>query len=241
MKMWRDLSITTLPSPINAYEQYKPLNGGPPIVSSGGVGGGGGKWQNIPGTRSSYSLPHPAHVQSNQRWQHYGDRPISHSPSYQHIPSQIPPPNNDRGGGVNLRSRPVSMYDMPMHTMHQPHSFSSFTPQQLLPPPPPSSNHKSHSSHNINNNNSINNNNNHNSNNSHHHNHNGHAAAAKNGGGMHLRQKPGELVRKIYYFYRQIYINGSSLLGIMQLGDKSNDFSITRVPCYFRLIFFLKV
>lgn len=193
MKMWRDLSITTLPSPINAYEQYKPLNGGPPVVQSGG---GGGKWQNIPGTRSSYSLPHPAHVQSNQRWQHYGDRPISHSPSYPHIPSQIAS-NGDRGM-ANMRSRPVSMYDMPM-TMHQqqPHSFSSFTPQQLLPPLPPSSalsvnsnnnnNHK-HSSHN---NNSNNNNNNYNS--SHNHN-NGHNA--KNGGGMHLRQKPGELVRK---------------------------------------------
>lgn len=195
MKMWRDLSITTLPSPINAYEQYKPLNGGPPVVS----GGGGGKWQNIPGTRSSYSLPHPAHVQSNQRWQHYGERPISHSPSYPHIPSQIA--NNGDRGMANMRSRPVSMYDMPM-TMHQqqPHSFSSFTPQQLLPPPlpPPSvnNNHK-HSSHNNSNNNNNINNNNHNS--SHNHN-NGHST--KNGaGGLHLRQKPGELVRK-----RKIFI-----------------------------------
>lgn len=201
--MWRDLSVTTLPTPINAYEQYKPLNGSGIITGGGGVGGGGGKWGNQPGNRSSYSLPHPAHVQSNQRWQHYAEqhqlqqqqqhhlqqqqRPLSHSPSYQHIPSSVV---NSSGGAGNhhhhqVRSRPVSMYDMPYGTQ-QPHSFSSFMP----PPPPPSAskmmmqNAKHH----------------HQQQQQQHHHSNGNLADSKGGGGgggsaAHLRQKPGELVR----------------------------------------------
>lgn len=191
MKMWRDLSITTLPTPINAYEQYKPLNG-----NNGGSGLA--KW-NTPGSRSSYSLPHPAHVQSNQRWQHYGEqRPISHSPSYPHIPSHV----NGNNGNLPLRSRPVSMYDMPSN---QPHSFSSFTPPQPLPPLLPSSQLSMNNSHNNNNNN-----NHHHTKYSSHNNlsnitnsHN--IGPSMKNGGSHLKQRPGELVR-IFLFSKTCFV-----------------------------------
>lgn len=203
--MWRDLSVTTLPTPINAYEQYKPLNGNG-IISGGG---GGGKW-NQPGNRSSYSLPHPAHVQSNQRWQHYSaepppphhmqQRPLSHSPSYQHIPSSVV--SNGIGPGGNhphhqVRSRPVSMYDMPSYASQQPHSFSSF--MAAAPPPPPSAaskmmmqNAKHHHQY-------QQQQQHHHHQQPHHHHSNGNLAESKGGGGggnsIHMRQKPGELVR----------------------------------------------
>lgn len=203
--MWRDLSVTTLPTPINAYEQYKPLNGNG-IISGGG---GGGKW-NQPGNRSSYSLPHPAHVQSNQRWQHYAaepppphhlqQRPLSHSPSYPHIPSSVISNGHGVGSGGGgqmphhqVRSRPVSMYDMPSYTSQQPHSFSSF---MAAGPPPPSQskmmmqNAKHHHSHQMQ------------QHQQHHqsqHYINGNSIESKGGGdrngALHLRQKPGELVR----------------------------------------------
>lgn len=60
MKMWRDISATQVHQSLNPYQQYPP----PPITANGG----GNKW-NVPGQRSSYSLPHPGHTQSNMRWQ----------------------------------------------------------------------------------------------------------------------------------------------------------------------------
>lgn len=86
-----------------------------------------------PQTRSAYSLPHPAHLQSNARWQnlHAHDQnaaammmmhqqqqrsTLMHSPSYPHIPSangdhHLLRGDGERGGGG--KPRPVSMYDMP--------------------------------------------------------------------------------------------------------------------------------
>lgn len=151
--MWRDLSVTAVQSPssINMY-QY-PQNG--QYMNGGGGGGGGGgpnggnggginKW-NQPGNRASYSLPHPAHTQSNQRWQHLDSRPLIHSPSFQHIPnnSSLHSISSNYNNNINMKAqRPVSMYDM--STSSQPHSFSSFMPlkkngsMSKIGPPPPS-------------------------------------------------------------------------------------------------------
>lgn len=107
------------------------------------VNGGGS------GPRSSYSLPHPAHLQSNTRWQGmHHDQPMKpqppgmmgpqrsslmHSPSYPHIPSAGDPhhSNGDHRGG---RPRPVSMYDMPQSAGGTERSSGfSFIPSLLLP------------------------------------------------------------------------------------------------------------
>lgn len=98
--------------------------------------------------RSSYSLPHPAHLQSNTRWQHLQhdqhqnamlQQPLHrstlmHSPSYQHIPSAGDPHllqqhinGEHRGGGG--RPRPVSMYDTPPSSG----GGFSFIPSLLMP------------------------------------------------------------------------------------------------------------
>ena len=61
---------------------------------------------NQAGSRSSYSLPHPAYVQGNQRYQQ-NERPIQYSPSFQDIPNQ-----NANGNLYQNRQRPVSMYEM---------------------------------------------------------------------------------------------------------------------------------
>lgn len=73
--------------------------------------------------RSSYSLPHPAHMQSNARWQnlHHHEQnammqqqqrsTLMHSPSYPHIPSSGGDQHLLHGSGG--RPRPVSMYDTP--------------------------------------------------------------------------------------------------------------------------------
>jgi hypothetical protein len=105
--MWRDLSVSTMQSPINGYQQYptQPNNKA--------------KWSNQPGTRNSYSLPHPAHA-TNQRWQHFDSRPLMHAPSYQHISV----PNNHQPHQLSSRSRPVSMYDVPVN--QQPYSYMNF-------------------------------------------------------------------------------------------------------------------
>lgn len=85
------------------------------------------KW-NVSGQRSSYSLPHPGHTQSNMRWGKYDDKPhiiaaqtqpprhLSNSarnlatmppnPSYLHEQRQM------YGSGLQ-RQRPASMYDSP--------------------------------------------------------------------------------------------------------------------------------
>lgn len=80
--------------------------------------------------RSSYSLPHPAHMQSNARWQHLHPHEqnammlqqqqqqqqlhrstLMHSPSYPHIPSSGGDQHLLHGNG--RPQRPVSMYDTP--------------------------------------------------------------------------------------------------------------------------------
>ena len=102
--------------------------------------------------RSSYSLPHPAHLQSNARWQHLQleqnammqqqRSTLMHSPSYPHIPSAGTDPHlmmhsNGGSGGGGGRPRPVSMYEMPPPP--SPNSGSgggggfSFIPNLLMP------------------------------------------------------------------------------------------------------------
>lgn len=81
--MWRDISATQVHQSLNPYQQYPP----PPSATlqhphyahhqhqgggghRGGDGSGNGGAQHMtPGSRSSYSLPHPGHAQSNARWQ----------------------------------------------------------------------------------------------------------------------------------------------------------------------------
>jgi hypothetical protein len=113
--MWRDLSVSTMQQPINGYQQYPTQPHSPKT-----------KWSNQPGTRNSYSLPHPAHATNNQRWQHFDARPLMHAPSYQHIAVPNHQPQHMHSG----RPRPVSMYDVPMNN-HSPHSYLGF---MSLPP-----------------------------------------------------------------------------------------------------------
>lgn len=102
--------------------------------------------------RSSYSLPHPAHMQSNTRWQHLQhdqhqnamlqqQQPLHrstlmHSPSYPHIPSAgdphllLPLHSNGEHRGGGGRPRPVSMYDTPPSSGG---GGFSFIPSLLMP------------------------------------------------------------------------------------------------------------
>uniref|UniRef100_A0A1B0CNI4 non-specific serine/threonine protein kinase n=1 Tax=Lutzomyia longipalpis TaxID=7200 RepID=A0A1B0CNI4_LUTLO len=122
--MWRDISATAIQAPLGTYQQY-------PAAASGGTPGGasGGanenRW-NVPGQRSSYSLPHPAHANSNTRWQHFdgpSSHTLAHSPSFQNIPSSAHGPLAD--GARHAKSRPASMYDTPQ-------SQSSYLPSFFL-------------------------------------------------------------------------------------------------------------
>lgn len=89
---------------------------------------GNSKW-NVPGQRSSYSLPHPGHAQSHQRWQKHDDKhaivsvmPMRHlsnsARNLAALPAQPPPSMHPMHHGdgrpiyVN-RPRPASMYDTP--------------------------------------------------------------------------------------------------------------------------------
>lgn len=145
--MWRDISATQVHQSLNPYQQYPP----PPSATlqhgasnkyttapHGGSGGGGGP--SGPGARSSYSLPHPGHAQSNSRWQKPSDRERdlqhqqqlavsarnlvlqpssflygSSSGSQQDLSTQ----GGVRGGGqpqssgMAARQRPASMYETP--------------------------------------------------------------------------------------------------------------------------------
>lgn len=116
MKMWRDTSATTqVHQPINSYQHYPQTSSQQPSAINGN------KW-NVPGQRSSYSLPHPGHVQSNMRWQHQQQKPepqlssstrnLTHTPSFLHPSKDInrPPPNMGR-------ARPVSMYETPTNSL----------------------------------------------------------------------------------------------------------------------------
>lgn len=73
--MWRDISATQVHQSLNPYQQYPPppsatLNHGKWHSSgSGGLSGASAAAAAAAAARSSYSLPHPGHAQSNARWQ----------------------------------------------------------------------------------------------------------------------------------------------------------------------------
>lgn len=127
--MWHtshELSATQVHHPpINAYQHYSSTQ--IPHHHANYHNGNMAKW-NVSGQRSSYSLPHPGHTQSNMRWGKYDDkahiiaaqtqplRNLSNStrnlatmppnPSYLHEQRQM------YGSGLQ-RQRPASMYDSP--------------------------------------------------------------------------------------------------------------------------------
>jgi hypothetical protein len=97
--MWRDINMTTIQVPNNVHQHY--------IVAGGGSNNRpspNGNW-NVPGSRSSYSLPYTHIQQTNQ--QRY-DRQLQYSPSYQDIPNS----QNANGNLYHGRPRPLSMYEM---------------------------------------------------------------------------------------------------------------------------------
>lgn len=123
----------------NAYQHYT-TNQVPhhhPSHHNGNIG----KW-NVAGQRSSYSLPHPGHTQSNLRWNKYEDKshliasktqPARHfSNSTRNLATtNIPILCDQRTGGVGLaRHRPASMYDPPnsMPSISYQFHSSSFMP-----------------------------------------------------------------------------------------------------------------
>lgn len=107
------------------------------------------KW-NVAGQRSSYSLPHPGHAQSHQRWQKHDDKhtivpvvPVRHlSNSTRNL--AVMPPNASFVHSIQLdgrpmyggRPRPASMYDTPnnmpnsMPIMNYNHHQRSASPHQ---------------------------------------------------------------------------------------------------------------
>lgn len=129
--MWHtthELSATQLHHPsINAYQHYTTAQ--IPHPHAGHHNGNMNKW-NIAGQRSSYSLPHPGHTQSNMRWSKFDEK--AHLKATQTQPARnlststrnlsAAPPNasymHDQrqifGPGVGMpRQRPASMYDSP--------------------------------------------------------------------------------------------------------------------------------
>lgn len=167
------------------------------------------KW-NVAGQRSSYSLPHPGHAQSHQRWQKHDDKhtvvpvpvPVRHlSNSTRNL--AVMPPNASFVHSIQLdgrpmyggRPRPASMYDTPNnmpnsmpimnYNHHQraasPHQNGFFMPSSKKDAMRQQQQQHQHQQPYA----SSNQHNNHvnNNNNTHNHNSNG------------LRQSPGELVR----------------------------------------------
>lgn len=128
MKMWHathELSATQVHHPsINAYQHYSTTQ--LPHHHVVHHNGNTNKW-NIAGQRSSYSLPHPGHTQSNMRWHKYDEKPAQTQP-HRHLSNSTRnlatiPANpayleqrqmyNGNGGGGAARQRPASMYDSP--------------------------------------------------------------------------------------------------------------------------------
>lgn len=160
--MWRDISSTQVHQSLNPYQQYPP----PPSTALNG----GSKW-NVAGQRSSYSLPHPGHEQSNMRWQKPADigsngavthqlssstRNLTHNTSFLH-PSGAGggdhQPQRQGSGLLGQRQRPASMYDTPSSMGYHHQNGGGMAANKVGPPPP-----------------------------------------ARNGGGGTLRQNAGELV-----------------------------------------------
>uniref|UniRef100_A0A1L8DMM6 non-specific serine/threonine protein kinase n=2 Tax=Nyssomyia neivai TaxID=330878 RepID=A0A1L8DMM6_9DIPT len=109
--MWRDISATAIQAPLGTYQQY-PASGAPTE----------NRWNAPGGQRQTYSLPHPAHANSNMRWQHFdgpSSHTLAHSPSFQNISTTAQAVDGAR------RTRPASMYDTPQ-------SQSSYLPSFLL-------------------------------------------------------------------------------------------------------------
>ncbi|GAB0100927.1 germinal center kinase 1 [Sergentomyia squamirostris] len=121
--MWRDISATAIQAPLGSYQQHPAASGASNVTAASG----GNRW-NVPGQRSSYSLPHPAHASSNMRWQHFdgpSSHTLAHSPSFQNIST------SHHGAAIvdgsrQTKTRPASMYDTPQS--HQ----SSYLPNFLL-------------------------------------------------------------------------------------------------------------
>lgn len=130
---------------INAYQHYSAAQPQPSNSNTGF-----GKW-NIAGQRSSYSLPHPGHAQSNMRWNKYDDKsqiiasrtqPTQHfSSSAKNLSSALMngtfpleqrPLLGSSGVGIQ-RQRPASMYDPPNSMPNISYQFhsSSFSPSIL--------------------------------------------------------------------------------------------------------------
>lgn len=127
--MWHtthELSATQVHHPsINAYQQYSTTQ--IPHHHANYHNGNMGKW-NVSGQRSSYSLPHPGHTQSNTRWSKYDEKPVlmaSQTQPIRHLSNStrnlatMPPSatylHEQRqmyGSGLQ-RQRPASMYDTP--------------------------------------------------------------------------------------------------------------------------------
>lgn len=140
--MWHtthELSATQVHHPsINAYQHYSTAQ--MPHHHVAHHNGNMNKW-NIAGQRSSYSLPHPGHAQSNMRWSKYGDDKAHLKAATQTQPARnlsnstrnlsTMPPNISTSQyildpqqqqqrqlfgppGVGMpRQRPASMYDSP--------------------------------------------------------------------------------------------------------------------------------
>lgn len=131
--MWHathELSATQVHHPsINAYQHYSTAQ--MPHHHAGHHNGNMATKWNMAGQRSSYSLPHPGHTQSNMRWSKYDEkaqlkatqtqptnRNLSNSTrNLTAIPSNPPYMHDQRqifGPGVGMpRQRPASMYDSP--------------------------------------------------------------------------------------------------------------------------------
>lgn len=143
--MWRDLSTSAVAPAVGSYQQFsqsgqytRTNSSSPPPAqfhkSNSNllmINGGGGQKYNVPGQqRSSSSLPHPAHAQSNMRWQQYdqfpNSRTLAHSPSFQHIPNNSA---NVGSASSQMRQRPASMYDTPQSNL-------SYLPSFMVPNKP---------------------------------------------------------------------------------------------------------
>lgn len=128
--MWHtthELSATQVHHPsINAYQQYSTTQ--IPHHHANYHNGNTAKW-NISGQRSSYSLPHPGHTQSNMRWSKYDEKahmiaaqpqPIRNLSNSTRNLATMPPnvtylheqQRQMYGSGLQ-RQRPASMYDSP--------------------------------------------------------------------------------------------------------------------------------
>lgn len=109
-KMWHtthELSATQVHHPtINAYQHYSTAQ--IPHHHVAHHNGNMNKW-NIAGQRSSYSLPHPGHAQSNMRWSKYGD-----DKAHLKAATQTQPARNLSNSTRNLSTMPPNISTSPV-------------------------------------------------------------------------------------------------------------------------------